>query len=54
LEVTAVLVIIIAVPAPFTLRGNGSPRPRADDRTDYRTATSAERATEEGPSASPE
>ena len=54
LEVTAVAVIIIAVPAPFTLSGNGSPRPRPDDRTDCRTATSAECATEEGPSASPD
>ena len=54
LEVTAVAVIIIAVPAPFTLSGNGSPRPRPDDRADCRTATSAERATEEGPNASPE
>lgn len=54
LEVTAVAVIIIAVPAPFTLSGDGSPRPRPDDRTDCRTATSAERAPEEGPSASPD
>jgi hypothetical protein len=54
LEVTAVAVIIIAVPAPFTLSGDGSPRPRPDDRTDGRTATSAERAPEEGPSASPD
>ena len=52
LEVTAVAVIIIAVPAPFTLSGNGSPRPRPDDGADCRTATSAERATEEGPNAS--
>jgi hypothetical protein len=52
LEVAAVAVIIITVPAPFTLSSNGSPRPGPDDRTDCRAATPAERATEEGPNAS--
>jgi len=54
LEVTAVAVIIIAVPAPFTLTRNGSPRPGPDDRPDCRTPASADGATDDGPSGSPE
>ena len=52
LAVTAVAIIIITAPAPFTIAGNGCPGPRPDDRTDCRTAASANGATDERPSGS--
>jgi hypothetical protein len=52
LDVAAIVVSVIAAPAPFAFAGNGSSGPRPDDGTDRCTAASAKGSAEDRPSGS--